>query len=225
MHRTSALARIAAAFFFLTLAACSLGSPPSIFYTLTALEPESLDAATPGGATRTTIAVGPVEIADYLARPEIVTRSNANTLKIAATERWGGTLRNNVARTLRDNLGLLLGPAGCRIVAWESPVPVDYRIALSIARFEEDESGNVILEADWLLFADGGTRVAATGSSRVVEDVAGEGYSATVESMGRALAILSRELAVRMQALMMSREAVVSRCESGSRFKCVSMMP
>lgn len=203
MNRPAVLARMAAALFLLTLAACSLSSPATTFYTLTALVPESSSDAV--AATRSTVAVGPIEIADYLARPEIVTRSSANTLKIAATERWGGTLRNNVARTLRDNLGLLLAPAGCRIVAWESPVPIDYRIALSIARFEEDERGQVILEADWLLFTERGKQVAATGSARVVEDVTGVGYSATVESMGRALAILSRELAGRMEPLLAAR--------------------
>lgn len=202
MHHTTSLARIIAALLFLSLAACSLSSPPATFYTLTALVPESYDATTSRAAPRTTIAVGPVEIADYLARSEIVTRSSANTLKIAATERWGGTLRNNVVRILRENLSQLLGPAGSRIVAWESPLPADYRLALTIARFEEDESGKVILEADWLLFAENGTRVAATGSSRVVEVVGGKGYSGTVASMGQALAVLSRELAARMQALM-----------------------
>lgn len=205
MQPLTILARSAVAFLLLILAACSLASPSSTFYTLTALVPEPIDTVALGAATRTTVAVGPVEIADYLARPEIVTRSSANTLKIATAERWGGTLRNNVVRTLLDNLGLLLGPAGYRIVSWESPVPADYRIALSLGRFERDESGRVVLEADWLLFADGGTRVAATGSSRVVESVAGEGYAATVATMGRALAILSRELAGRIQELKGTR--------------------
>lgn len=201
MQISSSLARIVAALLLLPLVACSLASQPATFYTLTALVPEPIDAVALGAAKRATVAVGPVEIVDYLARPEIVTRSSANTLKIAAVERWGGTLRNNVVRTFTDNLGLLLGPSGYRIVSWESPVPADYRIALSIGRFERDESGRVVLEADWLIFADGGSRVAATGSSRVVEAVAGEGYGATVATMGRALAVLSRELAVRMQEL------------------------
>lgn len=224
MATTSPLARLAVALLLLPLAACSFSSPPSTFYTLTAQVAEPLALTAPAAPLPTTIAVGPIEIADYLARPEIVTRSSVNTLKISVGERWGGTLRNNVVRTLRDNLGLLLGPAGCQIIAWESPVPADYRLAVTIARFEEDESGNVILEADWLLFAAKGTEVAVTGTSRVVEAVRGEGYSATVESMGRALADLSRELAVKMQTLM-SKDPVVSRCESESKFKCVARTP
>ena len=154
-----------------------------------------------GAAKRMTVSVGPVEIADYLARPEIVVRSNANTLKLSTFERWGGSLRNNVSRTLIDNLALLLGPTGYRIVSWESPVPADYRMAFSVRRFERDESGKVILEADWQFFAEGGARLVALGSSRVVEVVAGDSYNATVETMGRALAVLSRELAVKMQEL------------------------
>lgn len=190
----------AAVALLLTLVACSAVSAPATFYTLTPLVPEPV-ATTPGATLQTTVAIGPVEVADYLARPEIVVRSSPNTLKIATFERWGGSLRNNVSRTLLDNLGLLLGPGGCRIVSWESPVPADYRLALSVGRFERDETGKVILEADWQFFAQGGTRIAAIGSSRVVEVVPGESYGATVETMDRALAVLSRELAAKIQTL------------------------
>ena len=202
MHLPCLLARITAVVvLLLSLAACSFTSSPSSFYTLTSLVPEPVDTVSPSVAKRMTVTIGPVEIADYLVRPEIVVRSSANTLKIAATERWGGTLRNNVSRTLLDNLGLLLEPVGYRIVSWESPVPADYRMALSIGRFERNESGKVVLEADWQVFAGGGTRIAAIGSSRVVELVAGDSYSATVDTMGRALAVLSRELAAKIQTL------------------------
>lgn len=190
----------AAVALLLTLVGCFTASAPATFYTLTPLVPEPV-ATAPGATPRTTVAIGPVEIADYLARPEIVVRSSANTLKIAPTERWGGSLRNNVSRTLLDNLGLLLGPGGYRIVSWETPVPADYRLAFSVSRFERNESGKVILEADWQFFTQGGTRIAAIGSSRVVEVVAGESYAATVETMDRALAVLSRELAARIQTL------------------------
>lgn len=195
------LARIATAALLLPLVACSFSSPPATFYTLTTLVPAEVDSVALAAAKRMTIAIGPVEIADYLARPEVVVRSSANTLKIVTYERWGGSLRNNVNRTLLDNLTLLLGPAGYQIVSWETPIPADYRMAFSVNRFERDENSKVVLEADWQFFAEGGTRIAAIGSSRVVEVVTGEGYSATVEAMGRALAVLSRELAGKMQEL------------------------
>lgn len=201
MQLSSQLTIVAAFVLLSTLGACTFFSSPSTFYTLTTLAPDSGGTAAPVAAEHMTVTIGPVEIADYLSRPEIVVRSNANTLKINANERWGGTLRNNVSRTIIDNLGLLLGPAGYRIVSWESPVPADYRLALSVSRFERDESGKVILEADWQFFEQGGSRIVALGSSRVVEAVAGESYSATVESMGRALAQLSRELAGRIEKL------------------------
>jgi hypothetical protein len=203
MQPSCLLARIAAIVLLLTLVACSFASSPTTFYTLTTLVPAEVDTVALGAEKRLTVAIGPVEIADYLARPEIVVRSSANTLKIAPSERWGGSLRNNVTRTLLDNLALLLGPAGYRIVSWETPVPADYRMAFSVRRFERDETGKVVLEADWQFFAEGGTRIVALGSSRVVEvvAVAGDSYSATVEAMGRALAVLSRELAATIQEL------------------------
>jgi uncharacterized lipoprotein YmbA len=210
MQLSRLLARISAiVVLLLTLAACgAFVSKPTTFYTLTTLEAEEVDTVALGTAKRMTVAVGPVEIVDYLARPEIVVRSSANTLKFAASERWGGSLRNIVNRTLIDNLALLLGPTGYRIVSWETPVPADYRMAFSVSRFERNESGKVILEADWQFFAEGGTRIVALGSSRVVESVNGESYSATVETMGRALAILSRELAAKIQELPVMADPV-----------------
>lgn len=195
------LARIAAVVLLLTLVACSFTSPPSTFYTLTPLVPEPVETVAPGTTKRMTVAIGPVEIVDYLARPEIVVRSSANSLKIVASERWGGSLRNNVNRTLLDNLALLLGSAGYRIVSWETPIPADYRLAFAVNRFERDEKGKVVLETDWQFFAQGGTKTVVIGSSRVVEVVNGESYHATVEAMGRALAVLSRELAARIETL------------------------
>jgi uncharacterized protein len=195
------LVRSAVIFLLLPLVACAFNSKPSNFYTLTPLKLESVDTASTEVAKHTTVTIGPVEIADYLARPEIVTRSSANTLKISTTERWGGTLRNNVNRNLIDNLGLLLGPVGYRIVSWDSPVPADYRMALSVGRFERDEHGKVILEADWQFFAQGDNRIVAIGSSRVVEIAIEDSYSATVATMCHALAVLSRDLAARIQKL------------------------
>lgn len=201
MPSSCLLARIATVVLLFFLAACSLSSPPATFYTLTTLVPEEIDAVALGAAKRMTIAIGPVEVADYLARPEVVVRNSANTLKISTSERWGGSLRNNVNRTLIDNLTLLLGPVGYRIVSWETPIPSDYRMAFSVNRFERDETGKVILEGDWQFFAEGGTQIAAIGSSRVVEVVTGEGYNAAVATMGQALAVLSRELALKIQGL------------------------
>lgn len=210
MQLSRLLARISAVVvLLLTLAACGAfvrTSTPTTFYTLTTLVPEEVDAVALGTAKRMTVAIGPLEIVDYLDRQELVVRSSANTLKIAANERWGGSLRNNVNRTLIDNLALLLGPTGYRIVSWETPVPADYRMAFSVSRFERNESGKVILEADWQFFAEGGIQVVAIGSSRVVEVVTGDNYSATVEAMGRALAVLSRELAGKIQELPVEAE-------------------
>lgn len=194
-------ARIAVGVVLLIPVGCIFDSAPANFYTLTTMVSAPVDSVAAAAAKPATISIGPVEIADYLARSEVVVRSSPTTLKIVASERWGGTLRNNISRTLIDNLGLLLGPAGYRIVSWEKPIPADYRMAFSVSRFERDESGKVILEADWQFFAQGGSRIVASGTSRVVEVVAGESYSATVETMGRALAVLSRELAARMQTL------------------------
>lgn len=175
---------------FPLLASCLGRSPAVTFYTLTALPPQVVTVV-----PTKSVGIGPIALAAYLDRPEIVTRTTPPILKLADNARWGEPLDKDVGRVLTDNLGTLLAPAGIRVVPWDNALPLDPRIALRINRFERDESGQVLLAVDWTVIAAGKEDRRTNGTSRIVEDVHGESYSATVEAMSRALAALSRELA------------------------------
>ncbi|GAB6190600.1 PqiC family protein [Desulfocastanea catecholica] len=51
----------------------------------------------------------PVEIPDYLNRPEIMTRKGRNTVELAEFNRWAGSFKESITAVLAENLGLLLG--------------------------------------------------------------------------------------------------------------------
>jgi uncharacterized lipoprotein YmbA len=55
------------------------------------------------------VSIAPVEVPDYLDRLQIVTRDGNNGLKLAEFDRWGGSLGENIATVLVENLSLLLG--------------------------------------------------------------------------------------------------------------------
>src|SRR5690242_1750466 len=130
----------------LALAGCFGSSRPSRFYTLSALEvrdgaasPVSASslaaaAASPAAAT---LAVGPVEIPDYLDRQQIVTRTGTNGLVLAEFDRWGGTLDREITRSLVATLGQQLAPRSIAVVPWRSTrlgaAPAAYRAAVRIA--------------------------------------------------------------------------------------------
>src|SRR5438477_3368390 len=88
---------------------CSLGrqSPPVRLYTLTTLSPA--DAGQHTSSTQgIAIGVGPVELPQYVNRPQIVTGDSGNELQRAAFEQWAEPLETNFSRVLAQNLALLL---------------------------------------------------------------------------------------------------------------------
>ena len=77
---------------------CSLGkqSSPTRLYTLTALAREG--SPQPAGGQGLAIGVGPVELPEYVNRPQIVTGDSGNELRRAEFEQWAEPLETNFTR-------------------------------------------------------------------------------------------------------------------------------
>ena len=85
------------------LVACST---PRIshFYTLGS---ESPPATEPRSAL--VLALGPIDLPEYLDRPQLVTRIGGNRLEVDEFNRWGGALDEEISRALADRIGARLG--------------------------------------------------------------------------------------------------------------------
>jgi len=46
------------------------------------------------------LALGPVRLPEYLDRPQIATRSEGNEVRLHETERWAGSLQEDVSRVM-----------------------------------------------------------------------------------------------------------------------------
>ena len=73
-------------------------APSKQYYLLTPEGPA------PSGGGRG-IGVGPVSVAAYLDRPNLVFHENGNRLAVAESHRWAGDLEDNIASVLAANLG------------------------------------------------------------------------------------------------------------------------
>ena len=115
----------------LMLAGCATSSP-SRFYLLT-----PVDAVDQGPALEhLVLGVGPVRLAAYLERPQIVGRASANRLNVEEFERWGGTLEANVTRVVAENLSRSLGTESVVTYPWERALAPDYQVAIDVREFE-----------------------------------------------------------------------------------------
>jgi len=152
-------------------------------------------------ASSLTVGLGPVTLPGYLSHPGLVTRVDDTRVRYSEGDLWAEPLGKQFTRTLSEDLSRALG--GARIIdyAWYPSAPIDVAVAVNVLAFEVDTTGAATLTAGWALRDPQSRKVGYEGQSSIVEP-AGEtpGKAATgeaaVAALSRALAQLSREIAV-----------------------------
>ncbi len=195
------------------LLAGGCASKSARFYTLNPVIPTSSP-----GPTQNTALLGPpssigiisVEIPDYLDRPQIVTRSPNNELKLAEFDRWAGDLQNDIARVLAETMSYQLADNGVFVLTGRRTLPSEYRITVQIDRFEAVPGEQVWLKALWTVWEKDGRRVLMRGGSNISETAQGSDYGATVAAMSRSVDRLGAQIADAMKPNL-ERSAAVRR--------------
>lgn len=176
--------------------ACSLKSEtaPSRFYMLRSLPTDASSPATQdaGGPV---LVLGPVRIAAYLDRPQIMTKGSGSEVKLSEFERWAEPLKDNVKAVLASNLSVLVPTERISFYPARLPPDVDLRIAVEVLRFDGSLGGEAVLEARWSLFGSDAEEPILTKRSRFEQATGGPGYEAFVEALNRTVEALSREVA------------------------------
>jgi uncharacterized lipoprotein YmbA len=179
--------------FFMILAGCGT-TQPSKFYLLS---PESAAAGEKqNGSEGMALGIGPIAFPNYLDRPQMVIRTSPNGMRLAEFERWAEPLKDNFERALMQNLSHLLSTNRMTRFLGQVKIPLDYRVALEVVRFEGEPGGKVVLEARWIVF-NGKDKapllMMKTTLRKPWED--GKDYEALAAAMSEALADLSKEVA------------------------------
>ncbi|MCB1761132.1 MAG: membrane integrity-associated transporter subunit PqiC [Gammaproteobacteria bacterium] len=177
------------------LSGCS-STPPSRFYVLTA---EVAGGADSDGRSGLVLGVGPIRLADYLERPQIVARESDNRLKLEEFDRWGGSLETNIKWVMAENLSRVLGSDAVVAFPWERAVVPDYQVTIDIRRFDPTDNNQILLSVQWHILGDDGRELLSIARSDISEPIGGSGFEAQVAAQSRALARLSREIAQRLQ--------------------------
>lgn len=194
LQRSAALA--AAAALLLSVSGCS---QTTHFYTLAPMETGA--ALTPPGAAHTAvIAVGPVTIPDYVNRPQIVVRTSATEVKQASFDQWAGDLDEMIPRLLVEDLGARLPTDRFVVFPQISDLAFDYRIPISISRFDVSPSGGAVIVARWQV-RHGATDKIVVHESHAHADAVGNGYEDMVAALSRAIAILTDEIAADLASM------------------------
>ena len=172
-------------------------SKPSRFYTLDSMD--SHEAASNAAATSSTqdlrIGIVPVNIPEYLKKPQIVTRKSSSEITLAEFDRWAGSLDEDIGRVVAENLSLLLKTDKVLNFPWRRNVELDYTIEMQVSRLEGALGGDVEFTVRWAIFDAGNNNIVNVATSRITQAVQGDSYSDLVAAQSQALAVFSQELA------------------------------
>ena len=190
--RIMALMIVAALF---TVAGCAT-TPPPTFYQLE--EPASTQLS--GLERGIAIGVGPVNLASYLDRSQIVTRAAAHTLELSEFNVWAEPLTASISRVIAVNLSNMLQTTRVFLLPRrDTAIPLAYSVTLDIPRFDGRLGGEALLVARWTLY-DPEEKALVTRVSIIAESSGGGAYESLISAQNRALKKLSKEIADAVKA-------------------------
>jgi len=171
------------------------------FYVLNSLYSSKAPTETETAQNDWVIGVGPVQLPQYVNRPQIVTRTSRNELEVADFARWGEPLGENFARVLAENISVLFSTDRVMVYPWKRSTQIDYQVVVDVTRFDGAVGGDVSMRARWTLLGDRGEKVFTKRNSRLSARTGAKTYEALVAAQSRMLVDLSREIAEEIKAL------------------------
>jgi len=180
--------------FALLLGGCAYQSPPASFFVLS---PQA--EASPATRSGLLLGVGPVNLADYLDRNQIVRRDTEVRLRMDEFNRWAGDHGKNITAVLAENLARTLGSDGVLAYPWTSSLDLDYQVVVDIKRFDAGPDNLVVLEAQWQLLREP-RQLLQLRRSHIEIRAADNSHEAQVKAQSQALAELGKAIAAAVQA-------------------------
>lgn len=179
------------------LSACGT-TPPTNFYVLS---PSAGAAPGSTAAGETIVGVGPVEVAAYLDRSQIVIREETNRVDLADFHQWAEPIGDNIATVLAENLSALVPQIHPIVRPW-SDVPTDFQVPVKILRFDSDPQGRIVLRSSWGIVDRRNHEYRVLRESRIEKQAAGAGFEDITAGMSEVLQTLSEEIAAELRELL-----------------------
>lgn len=164
------------------------GQPNKTFYVLTASGPMPS-----GGGVG--VGVGPVALAEYIDRPNLVTQEAPNQLGVAEDHRWAGDLSAGIARVVAANLGRDLKTGNVRTYPWQRDEEINYQVTLDVRQLHSGADGYAVIEVGWRVYQLPERRLRASKTFTDREPLESDGYSASVAAQSRLIGRLSDAIA------------------------------
>ncbi|MBT2969404.1 MAG: hypothetical protein B6D72_11795 [gamma proteobacterium symbiont of Ctena orbiculata] len=192
------LARVRIAVFALLISqlfyGCAGPSQPTRFYRLDGhLERADAISLKPR-AGQQLIAIGPLTLADYLDRPQIIERQSPHRLQLHEFDHWAGSLKENIVQLLTDLVRRRLADVQVISYPWHGSLKPDYEVVMKINRFDR-EGDRIWLQLSWSLIQTEERRLVEMQQLVLEEPIAGTGIDASVAASSRVIGQLAQRIA------------------------------
>ena len=147
------------------------------------------------------IGVGPVEIPEYLDRPQIVTRISKSEFQVDEFNQWAENLMYSIPTILAQNLSVLLTTDNLFVFPWLGSTQIDYQIKVDVVRFNAIPDGKIVLETQHTIFRGEDREILKKSLSSFTRPTDVQDYGSIVSSMSQVLEDLSRKIAETIMAL------------------------
>ncbi len=141
------------------------------------------------------IGVGPVTLAEYIDRPNLVIQQGPNQMAVSEDHRWAGDLGASIARVTAVNLGRELKTGNVRTYPWQGDGEIGDQVTLDVRQFHSDADGYAVIEVGWRVYALPSRTLKASNTFVDREPLASDGYSAMVAAQSRLLSRLGKSIA------------------------------
>lgn len=170
---------------------CSV-APPTTFYQL-----QQADTDRASRNNNITVLLGPLRIADYLQRENILQREADGSLSLDQQARWAGSLQDDIGQLLLRQVSTQLGSSRISLYPDRVGIEAQAQVVLSISRLDSGLQQPAVLEGQWRLLDGKGT----LRNSRVLrlEEAHNGQMSDQVRAQSELLRQLSKQLVDALQ--------------------------
>lgn len=207
MNRMNYLSRLTLAGMFILMAGCSM--KPASFYQLQAQQQEAnLEAVGPA------VLLGPVTLADYLQREQIIQRQEDGSLLLSKDGYWAGDLQGNIGQLLLNEMSRQLKSSNVALYPDRIGVEQQAQVILTLSRLDSGPQQPAVMEVQWRVLNKQG-KTQETGMLSVEQEHDGS-LLGQVKAQEKLLQQLAERLAKQVSAMTRSK-AQTNKAEPQSR--------
>ena len=175
---------------------------PTKNYVLNSLYSEEIETNTVADLKDIGILVGPIRMALYLDRSDIVIRDSQNQIRLAEFSQWAGPLQENFSRVLAENLSVLLTTDSVGIFPGTRAMLFDYNVTVNVTRFDGIPGEKADLRARWGILDKSRKKMLFENHSVLTHHTKDDSLEALIAAESRTLSDLSREIAEAIKVLV-----------------------